>query len=225
MVGLIVRAIAQSLVFIALPVFLGAGTLAWTAGWVYVATFLLASLVWCVLLYQTDPGLLRERLKGMYQPGQPVWDKVFLTLVAAGWFALLVFIGCDAKRFHWSHMPVALQVVGFVLLLASFAATYAVMRFNSFAAPVVRVQDERGQHVITTGPYAIVRHPMYAGAMPMLFAIPLLLGSWWGLLGSVLLAGLIMLRIPMEEQVLRQGLAGYDTYASEVKYRLIPHVW
>jgi hypothetical protein len=105
MFGQTVRALAQALVFIALPTFLGAGTLAWTAGWVFVATFLVASLVWCVLLYRSDPGLLQERLKGIYQPGQPGWDKAFLTAVSVAWFALLVLIGADAKRFHWSHMP------------------------------------------------------------------------------------------------------------------------
>jgi protein-S-isoprenylcysteine O-methyltransferase Ste14 len=76
-----------------------------------------------------------------------------------------------------------------------------------------------------TGPYAIVRHPMYAGALPMLFAIPLMLGSWWGLAVALGLACLVAIRIPLEEQVLRQGLAGYDAYAARVKYRLIPHVW
>lgn len=225
MVGQTARALVQACIFIALPVFLGAGTLAWTAGWIFVATFLIASLVWCVLLYKRDPALLQERLKGVYQPGQPFWDKAFLTIVAVAWVATLVFIGCDAKRFHWSHMPMFVQAIGFALLLASFAGTYVVMRFNSFAAPVVRVQTERGQRVVSTGPYAIVRHPMYAAALPMLFAIPLLLGSWWGLLCAAGLASLVAARIPLEEQVLRTGLLGYDAYAARVKYRLIPHVW
>src|SRR5262249_10623166 len=143
-------------------------------------------------------------------------------LPLAGW---LVLMGLDAVRFGWSSMPGWAQDVGALGIFLSLWIGYRVMRENSFAAPVVRIQEERGQTVITTGPYRYVRHPMYAGALFFLFGSPLLLGSWWGLVPALLLALMLALRIPVEEKALRAGLPGYAAYAARVRYRLIPLVW
>ena len=128
-------------------------------------------------------------------------------------------------RFHWSSMPGWLQVVGALAMLASIWVCFRTMLENSFAAPVVKIQEDRGQHVISTGPYAYVRHPMYVGAVFYFLSIALLLGSWWGFASAFVLIGILCIRIPIEERTLRAGLRGYDAYAEQVRYRLVPGVW
>ncbi|HLJ51864.1 MAG TPA: isoprenylcysteine carboxylmethyltransferase family protein, partial [Rhizomicrobium sp.] len=130
-----------------------------------------------------------------------------------------------AKRWQTSHVPAAVEVLGGLLILIGFAATVPVFRANSFAAPVVRVQEERGQRVIDSGPYALVRHPMYAAALLYLLGVPLLLGSWYGLIGTALIALGISWRAVKEENVLRHELAGYGEYMTRVRWRLVPYVW
>ncbi len=119
----------------------------------------------------------------------------------------------------------ALRDAGAVLVPVGFFIVWLAFRENSFAAPVVRIQAERGQRVISTGPYRIVRHPMYAGATVYMIGMPLLLGSWLGLLVLPLIIGTLAIRIFVEEATLRKGLAGYGDYAARVRYRLIPGVW
>jgi protein-S-isoprenylcysteine O-methyltransferase Ste14 len=131
----------------------------------------------------------------------------------------------DAKRFHFSHVPEWAQWIGAVMILVSMYAVFLTFRENSFAAPVVKFQKERGQTVVTTGPYGYVRHPMYAGAMLMLFGAPLLLGSGYGFLLTPVWIMLLSFRIPIEERMLREKLAGYDDYARRVRWRLVPGVW
>ena len=131
----------------------------------------------------------------------------------------------DAVRFHWSLVPLWLQIAGVLLLLCSFYIFYRTFRENSYLSPVVRIQEDRGQTVISTGPYQYVRHPMY---FAFLFFIPgtaLLLGSWYGLLWGLLLIGLFAWRAVLEERTLRDELQGYAAYMTQVKYRLVPYVW
>ncbi len=122
-------------------------------------------------------------------------------------------------------MPHSVQWAGCGLLLAAFLFIYWTMRTNSFAAPVVKIQKDRGQTVITTGPYAIVRHPMYFGALFYFAGTSLVLGSWWGLATVPIFALLLGIRIGIEEKTLRMGLEGYDDYARRVRWRLIPLIW
>jgi protein-S-isoprenylcysteine O-methyltransferase Ste14 len=135
------------------------------------------------------------------------------------------FMAADAARWRWSAMPSSVQWAGCGLLLAGLLFIYWVMRTNSFAAPVVKIQKDRGQAVITTGPYAIVRHPMYFGALFYIAGTSLVLGSWWGLVTVPILAFLFGIRIGIEEKTLRTGLDGYDDYARRVRWRLIPFIW
>ncbi|RLT43999.1 MAG: isoprenylcysteine carboxylmethyltransferase family protein [Chloroflexi bacterium] len=128
-------------------------------------------------------------------------------------------------RFRWSMVPMFVQALGAVGEVVAFAIIGRVFRENTFLAPVVRVQEERGQTVVSTGPYAVVRHPMYAGALILFLATPLLLGSWWGLAAAVALTAAMSLRIPLEERELRRSLPGYAEYALRVRYRLLPGVW
>jgi protein-S-isoprenylcysteine O-methyltransferase Ste14 len=213
------------LLFIAALLFGAAGTLAWPAAWAYVALTGVVSIAGGLWLARHDPGLLAERLKPMFQREQKPWDRLFMSIVlllSCGW---LVLMGLDAGRFHWSHMPLALQLSSLVLIALGSYLVGLTFKTNSYAAPVVKVQKERGHRVVSTGPYAYVRHPMYAGAVCYILGAPLLLGSWWGLAGSVLLVLSIGLRAVFEERQLKVELEGYEDYARRVRYRLVPYQW
>jgi protein-S-isoprenylcysteine O-methyltransferase Ste14 len=175
-------------------------------------------------LARRDPALLRERMGAPVQRGQPAADKRLLIALFAVLIAWLALMGLDA-RFAWSLVPAPVQALGALTIAASIWFCYRVMLENTYAAPVVRVQRERGQRVVSTGPYAFVRHPMYFGAIFYFIGVALLLGSWWGLLFALAPIGLLCLRIPIEEKALHEGLEGYDAYAAHVRYRLIPGVW
>jgi protein-S-isoprenylcysteine O-methyltransferase Ste14 len=205
--------------------FLAAGTFAWPGAWAYLVLMVALSFTFGIDLARHDPGLLRERMGAPVQRDQPAADKMLVIGLLLLIFAWLVLMGLDAKRFAWSSVPALMQVLGALITLWSIWLCYRTMRENSFAAPVVKLQRERGQRVISTGPYAFVRHPMYFGAAFYFIGAALLLGSWWGVIFAFVLIGLLCIRIPIEEKALRAGLEGYDEYAAHVRYRLIPHVW
>jgi protein-S-isoprenylcysteine O-methyltransferase Ste14 len=208
-----------------LVLFLAAGTIFWLAGWVFLLLFFGADGALGLWLLRHDPGLLKERMTGFGKSGEPTWDKVFFLFVSVFLLAWMVLMGFDAVRFHWSDVPARLQVVGAGLLLLSFYFFFLTFRENPYASAVVRVQPERGQTVISTGPYHYVRHPMYAAGIPFAAGTALLLGSWYGLLmGLMFLLGLAF-RAVREERVLRAGLPGYEEYMARVPYRFLPHVW
>jgi protein-S-isoprenylcysteine O-methyltransferase Ste14 len=158
------------------------------------------------------------------QSSQPLADKKFM--LAFGFVALIWFlaIGLD-RRYHASDVPLALQALGFAMLLFSTGFILWVMRENSFAAPVIKLQTERGHRVVSTGPYAWVRHPMYSGTVLFFVGAPLLLGSWWGVAMSPLFAVLFAIRVGIEERALIAGLPDYAGYAARVPYRLVPGLW
>lgn len=225
---LLARLVVQSsawIIFMGVLLFWPADNWLWPQAWAFLAIFSLCSALFCIWLWRRDPDLLAARMGSLVQRGQSRWDQVFMALVLVGWNVWLVLMALDAERWHTSDMPVWLEVVGALLILLGFAATVPVFRANSFAAPVVRVQEERGQRVIDTGPYALVRHPMYAAALLYLLGVPLLLGSWYGLIGTALIALGISWRAVKEENVLKHDLAGYGDYMSRVRWRLLPYVW
>jgi protein-S-isoprenylcysteine O-methyltransferase Ste14 len=209
----------------ALLLFLAAGNWLWAQAWAFLAIFAVGSFGFGVWLSRRDPGLLASRLGPLVQRGQPLWDKIFLHAFIVVWCGWLVLMALDAQRWHSSEVPLVLNVGGGALVVAGFLATLRVFRENSFAAPVVRVQAERAQRVIDTGPYSIVRHPMYASAVLYLVGMPLLLGSWWGLLIVPLMVLAIAPRAVFEERLLKQELPGYADYMKRVRYRLVPGVW
>jgi protein-S-isoprenylcysteine O-methyltransferase Ste14 len=202
----------------------GAGTLDWPAAWAYLFVLSGSMVGLTVSLAQRDPALLAERMRGTAQKGQPLWDKIYASSLQLIWFGWLTLMGLD-HRFGWSAMPGWLTWVGVASVALGFWIIHLTFLENSFLSPAVRVQSERGHEVVSTGPYAIVRHPMYAGAMFLFAGTALALGSWWGLLGGTLLELSVASRILGEERVLRAGLAGYADYADRVHYRLIPFVW
>ncbi|RWA75566.1 isoprenylcysteine carboxylmethyltransferase family protein [Mesorhizobium sp.] len=204
--------------------FVSAGTLHWTGAWVYMVVMVGLSLTMGVAIARRDPGLMNERLRPPIQKTQTAADKILLSILLLGIFGWLALMGFDV-RFGWSPVSIGVQVIGALILLVGIWICYLTMLENSFAAPVVKIQDERGQKVITTGPYSYVRHPMYAGAILYFAGTALLLGSWLGLVLVSVFIVLLAIRTFIEEKTLRTGLRGYDDYAANVRYRLIPMVW
>jgi len=217
--------IVGTFVVFGLALFLAAGTVVWPSGWAFLILFFGFTIALTRWLLRHNPGLLKERMTGIGKANQPAWDRVFFVAMQVFFLAWLVLMPLDAVRFRWSQMPGWLQGVGAVLLLCSFYLFFLTFRENPFLSPAVRVQPERGQTVISTGPYRYVRHPMYGTTIVFIVGTTLLLGSWYGLLmGLVLVVG-IAFRAVQEEHVLLAELPGYDTYMARVKYRLIPYVW
>ena len=224
---MIAKWIWQSLLWIVAMgalLFAPAGTLRWPAAWVFLAAMTVISLAAGSWLARTDPGLLAERMRLTAQDEQPAADKIFVPVIGGVFLIWFVAIGLD-HRLHGPDFPIVLQALGLALLLLSTVFIMWVMRENSFAAPVVKVQRERGHHVVSTGPYAWVRHPMYSGAILFFVGMALLLGSGWGLAASPLFAVLFGIRTTIEERTLIAGLPGYDDYISRVRCRLLPGVW
>jgi protein-S-isoprenylcysteine O-methyltransferase Ste14 len=203
---------------------LSAGTLQWPAVWVFLATVAISGVAGGLWLARTDPALLAERMRPVMQANQPAADKAFILVFGCTSLLWFVAMGLD-RRVHASFMPLALQALGLAMLLASTGFILWVMRENSFAAPVVKVQADRGHHVVSTGPYALVRHPMYSGAVLFCIGAALLLGSWWGVLISPVFAVLFAIRTGIEERTLAADLPDYADYAARVRYRLLPGVW
>jgi protein-S-isoprenylcysteine O-methyltransferase Ste14 len=217
--------IAGMFVVFGLALFLAAGTMAWPAGWAFLILFFAFTVAISRWLLKHNPGLLTERMTGIGKPDQKAWDKVFFAIANLLFLAWLILMPLDAVRFRWSQMPGWLQVIGGILLLISFYLFFITFRENAYLSPAVRIQSDRGQMVVSTGPYHHVRHPMYAAAIIFMLGIALLLGSWYGLVFLFFLIAWIALRAVREEQTLREELPGYDEYMKQVKYRLIPHVW
>ena len=209
---------------IAAFLFVAAGTLDWPAAWGFLAEMTGLNLAIGFWLARHDPGLLKERLGSPFQRAQKAWDKVFMAVLFVLYFSWVVLIGLDA-RWGISHMPTWLQAVGALGVALSIYVIYLTFRENSFAAPVIKMQRERGQTVISTGPYAYVRHPMYVGGLVTFLSMPVQLGSWLGLAATVVLIPALAFRIVMEERMLIAELAGYRGYAARVSWRLIPGVW
>jgi protein-S-isoprenylcysteine O-methyltransferase Ste14 len=228
MMALVLNLIVQTIVWFGLMgaiIFGAAGTTDYAGGWLYLGEMIAIAVVFGLYMVRVDPGLLAERLKPPIQKDQPLADKLIIIPLLLLLFGAMGFMAADAARWHLSTAPPAVQWVGSVLLLAAILFMHWTMRTNSFAAPVVKIQKERGQTVITTGPYAIVRHPLYFGALFYVAATSLVLGSWWGLATVPLVACAFAIRIGVEEKALREGLQGYADYAHRVRWRLIPFLW
>jgi protein-S-isoprenylcysteine O-methyltransferase Ste14 len=220
------RLIVQFVLFAAYMgavLFLPAGTLAYPGAWTLLALMIGGGIIVTAWLAEHDPKLLRERMGSPVQRGQETWDRVFLIGLMLSFTAWMMFSAWDAARHAFVAVPWWVQALGAAGVVTYMVGARLTFRENSFAAPVVKLQE--GQTVIDTGPYAIVRHPMYVAALFLFVGTPLLLGSWWGLAGSAVLIAAVAWRAVNEERVLRAELAGYDAYVERVRYRFIPLVW
>jgi protein-S-isoprenylcysteine O-methyltransferase Ste14 len=208
----------------ALALFVPAGTLAWPAAWVFLCLFFSFFLTVNIWLFRHNPGLLKERAH-LGTSDQKGWDKLLFPLLLLIPFAWLAFMALDVNRWHWSAVPFWLQGMGALVLLASFYVLFLAFRENTYLSTVVRIQEERGHTVISSGPYHYVRHPMYAGILVFTIGTSLLLGSWYGVLFGFLLILVVARRAVLEERTLSQELPGYTLYMARVRYRLIPLIW
>lgn len=222
LLNLIARSVLGTIGF-ALLLFLPAGTIDWPEAWVFLAIFIVSGVGIGLWLLRTNPALLAARMAPMMGKAQRPRDRALMAAIMAVFFSWYAFIAFDARRFHWSQVPVWLEAVGALLIVISFLGNITVLKANSFASVEVRIQP--GQTVVSTGPYAVVRHPMYAYVLPMFVGTPLLLGSFWGLVWLLAMVPLMGWRAVGEEAVLLDGLPGYRDYAARVRYRLIPGIW
>lgn len=214
------------LLFFSVILFFLAGDWRWLDGWVFSIIFLLMCYGTLVFLYFHDPALLKERFGSPIQQAQKPWDKVLLSLFFVEFIVWFAIMPLDARRFGWSPpFPPSIRGTGALLQIVSTYIVFAALKENTFAAPVVKMQKERGQKVISTGPYAMVRHPMYAGATLLFISAPLLLSSIYGLALSLLLIVTIGARSVGEEAMLKEELDGYRDYMRKVKWRMIPYVF
>ena len=210
------------IIVMAALIFVPAGTLDYWQAWLFLASYFVASLLLSLWLMRHDPALLQRRMRGGPFAEDERSQKIIMTITSIGFVALLVVPGLD-RRFEWSEMPTAVAILGDLLLLAGWYGIFVVFRANSYAAATIQVTS--GQKVISTGPYAIVRHPMYATALLMLLGIPLSLASWWGVLVWAALLPTLAWRLIDEEQVLLRDLDGYADYRRKARWRLIPGIW
>ena len=222
-VKLIVRLVITYAVFAAM-IFVPAGTINWVAGWVFLGLMIVYATFSLTQLSKHNPDVIEER-KGIIKEDQKTWDKVFTVVITVVYLGWIIFLPIDAVRLKLSLVPLWAQIIGGILMMAGFYLVHIVAMENAYLSRTVRIQDERGHQVIDTGPYAIVRHPMYVGVIVILPGMALLLGSGWGALVGVILALAFPLRIIGEERMLREELAGYVEYTERVRHRLIPGVW
>jgi len=207
---------------VAALIFAAAGTLDYWQAWVFLAVFFGASAIQTADVLRRDPALARRRLAGgPFAEREPAQRRIMVG-ISLGFISLMVVPGLD-HRFGWSGVPLLAVIAGDVLIAVGFFGVSLVYRENSFTAATVQIAPD--QRVVTTGPYAVVRHPQYAGAFLYLLGTPLALGSSWGFAVFAAMAPFLLWRLIDEERVLTAGLAGYAEYRSRVRWRLIPGIY
>jgi protein-S-isoprenylcysteine O-methyltransferase Ste14 len=221
-----VRLIAQTLALLAVLaalLFVPAGRWDWLPAWAFVGAYGVFLLVYAVWGAFRDPELMQERS----QTAQNVksWDRVILALYTALLPVLFVVAGLDAGRFRWSAVPVAVQALGWAGLVLTALWLYWVILTNTFLSRQARIQTDRGQTVVTSGPYHVVRHPMYLGIIVLFIGLPLALGSFYALIPGLLIGLLFVVRTAKEDAMLQAELAGYKEYARQVRWRLVPGIF
>lgn len=207
--------------FLAVALFLPAG-IDWAKGWGFLSVFLLQIVLAIVYVWHRNPDIFVARSR--IQKGTKRWDEVVLFFLLLSLVAIFPVAGLDSRH-HWSSVSLGVVVLGYVLLSLGMFVSVWVEAVNKFAEPGVRIQAERGHKVIDTGPYAIVRHPMYDASFAFLAGTALALGSFWALIPTAIASLVLVVRTALEDQTLQNELQGYKEYAGRVRYRLIPGVW
>jgi protein-S-isoprenylcysteine O-methyltransferase Ste14 len=206
----------------ALLVFVAAGTLRYWQGWLFLAVFFSSGVAHTLYGMKNDPALLERRLAGGPMAERSSTQRAIMVFVSLGFIGLLVVPALD-WRLGGGILPLAAILAGDALIVFGFYITFLAFRENTFAA--ANVDIFAGQRVISTGPYAVVRHPQYAGALLYLLGIPLALGSWWGVLVFAAMVPFLVWRLVDEERVLTAGLRDYADYRNRVRWRLIPGIY
>ncbi len=210
------------LLVMAALLFVSAWTFDYWQAWVFLGVF--GALAFGITLYlmKHDPKLLERRMRGGPLAEKQAVQKIIQTITSIGFIALLVVPALD-HRFAWSAMPRLVALTGDVLVVAGWTVIFFVFKENAFASATIELAAD--QKVISTGPYAVVRHPMYSGALIYLLAMPIALGSWWGLVVIILMLPALIWRIFDEEKFLAKNLPGYGDYCKRVRCRLVPFIW
>lgn len=215
-------ALAITLVVMGVILFVPAGTLDWPHAWWFCGAFLLATLIAIAVIWRTNPELFTARAR--VQPGTKRLDYLFISLVMAGFFLVLPVAGLDF-RLGGARAPDWVIWLGYLLFGLAYAGEVWAQSVNRHFEPGVRIQSDRGQTVIDTGPYAYIRHPGYSFGILLAIGMALMLGSWWALLPALLVPIGVAPRTLFEEATLREGLPGYTQYTQRVKWRWVPGVW
>ena len=202
--------------------FVPAGTVDYWQARMFLAVYFACSIALSLYLMIADPALMQRRMRGGPTAEKEPVQKIIMIITSLGFVGLLVVPALD-HRFAWSQMSPIVALAGDVLVAIGWLAIFVVFRENSFTSATIELAPD--QKVISTGPYALVRHPMYASALVMLLGIPIALGSWWGILVLAAILPALIWRLFEEEKFLAQNLAGYVEYQNKVRYRLIPTVW
>lgn len=203
-------------------VFLSAWTIDYWQAWICLSVFFGCVIAITLYLMKADPRLLERRVAGGASAEKETSQKIIQTFAAAVFVSVFVFPALD-HRFAWSAVPAFAVIAGDLFIVLGFLIVYFVFKVNTYTSGIIEVADE--QRVISQGPYALVRHPMYSGALVMLFGIPLALGSWRGMLTIVPMTLVIVWRLLDEEKFLDANLPGYSEYRVRVRYRLAPYFW
>ena len=202
------------------------GNWLWVQGWIFSIWFIGLCYTTIIYLYRYDPALLEERYKQPGSEGEKGWDKYFMYILFPSFVIWFLIMPLDAQRFAWTiSFPIWLEALGLILLIGSAFFLFRSYKDNTFVSPLVRIQSERDQKVVSTGVYGFVRHPMYLGGILLFLGAPLILGSIYGLIIGIFLSLLFVARIMGEEEMLLEELEGYPNYKNKVKYRLIPYIW
>lgn len=207
----------------ALLLFVPAGTLRWIQAWALLCACTAYFIIYALCVLRRDPEQLRER--STTASNTEPWDRVILRVYSVLLVLLFVVAGLDAVRFRWAHAGTAAQIAAWLGLVVAGALILWTARSNTFLSRVARIQADRGQVVITSGPYAYVRHPMYAGIILLFVCVGPALASIWALLPGVLIGLLFVVRTALEDRMLLGELAGYREYSQRVRWRLLPGVW
>ena len=209
-------------IFIALALFLPAGTIFWLQGWIYIAIMICFSTSLLTYLTKKDPELLKARAK---TKSTESWDNKLGIIGTPFYILLYVLPGFDAVRFRWSNVPPLINIIGFIGMIIATTLFILVMRENRYLSRVVEIQEERGHKVITTGPYRIVRHPMYVAVIILYISHCIALGSLFSLIPCTFIIFMIIFRTIHEDKLLYEQLDGYKEYAQITRYKLIPGIW
>jgi protein-S-isoprenylcysteine O-methyltransferase Ste14 len=223
-----IKLFRTSMSYLLFPVALLAtsGNWLWPEGWIFSTWWLGLWFLIMIYLYRYQPALLGERLRLPGSGGGKGWDKYLMYILVTSLVLWFVIMPLDAQRFAWTtNFPVWLEPLGLLLLIGSAFFMFRSYKDNAYLSPLVRIQSERDQKVVSTGVYGFVRHPLYLGDVLLFFGAPLLLGSLYGLIIGIYLSILFVVRIMGEEKMLLEELEGYTAYTKRVKYRLIPRVW
>jgi len=216
------KVFARILIFIPVLLamfFLTAGTFAYWEAWVYLAVTLVPMFFFLAYFLKYDPELLERRMRMKEKEAE---QKLIIKIASLCYVLTFLLPGFD-QRFQWSDVPVGVVIAADALVLLGYGMVFFVMRENRYASRIIEV--EPGQQVITSGPYSIVRHPMYLGVLLMFLSAPLALGSYWAIIPALLIPPTLVARIRNEEKVLERDLEGYQQYMQKTKYRLIPGIW